>query len=45
MKKFLSFLFFSFPLIVFSKDDTVVDKINNSVNGAISELVYDYVAP
>jgi AGCS family alanine or glycine:cation symporter len=45
MKKFLSFLFFSFPLIVFSKDDTVVDKINNSVNGAISELVYDYVVP
>lgn len=45
MKKLFSFLFLFYPLIIFSQEESTVDKINKSVNGAISDFVYEWVVP
>ena len=45
MKKVFSFIFIFFPFLAFCKEDSVVETINKSVNGAISEFVYEKVVP
>ena len=45
MKKLFSFLFLFYPLIIFSQEESTVGKINKSINGAISDFVYEWVVP
>lgn len=46
MKKIFSFLLLVFPVSAFAQDqNSLVDELNENINGAIAGFVYDYVVP